>query len=323
MAYAPVHSKTARSLSLVDILKRFLRYVEIKTKITSVFSFLLALAYLYVSDYGIDPLKTVVFFLGMFCFDLTATAVNNYYDTKKNHQTLQFSRRTAMAILLTLFVVSVLLGLWLVYLSDPVVLLLGVLCFFFGIIYSYGPVPISHGPYGEICSGFFYGVLIPAILLYINIPESQLFSYTLDGWKVSMVLDIQTVIGLGMLSVVPFCLTANIMLANNICDLEQDVKVNRYTLPFYLGKNALWLFAALYYIAYLSVIAMVVAGFIPPLSLLLLVTLIPVQKNINLFFKKQKKEETFIVSIKNFLMIIILHILLIYFGSFLPGWGPQ
>lgn len=323
MAYAPVHSKTARSLSLVDILKRFLRYVEIKTKITSVFSFLLALAYLYVSDYGIDPLKTVVFFLGMFCFDLTATAVNNYYDTKKNHQTLQFSRRTAMAILLTLFVVSVLLGLWLVYLSDLVVLLLGVLCFFFGIIYSFGPVPISHGPYGEICSGFFYGVLIPAILLYINIPESQLFSYTLDGWKVSMVLDIQTVIGLGMLSVVPFCLTANIMLANNICDLEQDVKVNRYTLPFYLGKNALWLFAALYYIAYLSVIAMVVAGFIPPLSLLLLVTLIPVQKNINLFFKKQKKEETFIVSIKNFLMIIILHILLIYFGSFLPGWGPQ
>ncbi|HPT87472.1 MAG TPA: UbiA family prenyltransferase, partial [Bacillota bacterium] len=127
----------------------------------------------------------------------------------------------------------------------------------------------------------------------------------------------------GMLSVVPFCLTANIMLANNICDLEQDVKVNRYTLPFYLGKNALWLFAALYYIAYLSVIAMVVAGFIPPLSLLLLVSLIPVQKNINLFFKKQKKEETFIVSIKNFLMIIILHILLIYLGSFLPGWGPQ
>ncbi|HOP73831.1 MAG TPA: UbiA family prenyltransferase [Bacillota bacterium] len=323
MAYAPVHSKTARSLSLVDIFRRFLRYVEIKTKITSVFSFLLALAYLYVSDYGIDPLKTVVFFLGIFCFDLTATAVNNYYDTKKNHQTLQFSRRTAMAILLTLFVVSVLLGLWLVYLSDLVVLLLGVLCFFFGIIYSFGPVPISHGPYGEICSGFFYGVLIPTILLYINIPESQLFSYTLDGWKVSMVLDIQTVIGLGMLSVVPFCLTANIMLANNICDLEQDVKVNRYTLPFYLGKNALWLFAALYYIAYLSVIAMVVAGFIPPLSLLLLVSLIPVQKNINLFFKKQKKEETFIVSIKNFLMIIILHILLIYLGSFLPGWGPQ
>lgn len=323
MAYIPVHGKTAQTFPSTGILKRFLSYVEIKTKITSVFSFLLALVYLYASGFAIDPLKTTVFFFGMLCFDLTATAVNNYYDTKKNHQTLQFSRLTAMAILLTLFGISVLLGLWLVYLSDPVVLLLGGVCFFFGIIYSYGPVPISHGPYGEVCSGFFYGVLIPAILMYVNVPESRLFSYALDGWKVSMVLDIQTLMGLLMLSVVPFCLTANIMLANNICDLEQDVKVNRYTLPFYLGKKSLWLFAGLYYIAYVSVVAMVAVGFISPLSLLLLLSLIPVQKNINLFFKKQIKQETFIVSIKNFLTIISLHILLIFLGSFLPGWGPR
>ena len=148
-------------VSPMGIVKRTLSYVEIKTKITSVFPFLMGLAYLHSSGYGIDPLKTVVFFLGMFCFDLTATTVNNYYDTKKNHQTLQFARPTAMAILLILFAVSVFFGLFLVYLSDPVVLLLGVLCFFFGIIYSYGPVPISHGPYGEIVSGFFYGLIDP------------------------------------------------------------------------------------------------------------------------------------------------------------------
>lgn len=323
MSYVPINNKTTGILSFADIIKRFFSYVEVKTKITSIFSFLMGLAYLHVSGYGIDPLKTTVFFLGMLCFDLTATTINNYYDTKKNHQILQFSRRTAMAILLSLFTVSVLLGLWLVYLSDLVVLLLGMLCFFFGIIYSYGPVPISHGPYGELCSGFFYGVLIPGILMYINVPEGRLFSYVLDGWKVSMMLDIQTITGLMMLSVVPFCLTANIMLANNICDVKQDVKVNRYTLPFYLGKKALWLFAALYYIAYLSVIAMVVFGFLSPLSLLLLISLIPVQKNINIFFEKQIKEETFIVSIKNFLIIIILHTTLIFLGSFLPGWGPQ
>lgn len=305
----------------LDIVQRALSYVEIKTKITSVFTFLMGLAYLHSAGYRIDPLKTSVFFFGMFFFDLTATAINNYYDTKKNHQTLQFARPTAMAILLLLFVASVSFGLLLVYLSDLVVLLLGTLCFFFGIIYSYGPVPISHGPYGEIVSGFFYGLMIPTILIYINVPEGMLFSYFLDGGKLSVVLDIRAIAGLLMLSVVPFCLTANIMLANNVCDVKRDLAVNRYTLAHFLGKKTLWLFAALYYIAYLSVIGMVVVGFLSPLSLLLLVSLIPVQRNINLFFKKQIKEETFIVSIKNFLIVIILHILLILSGSFIPGWG--
>lgn len=307
----------------MGILKRTLSYVEIKTKITSVFPFLMGLAYLHSSGYRMDSLKTTVFFLGMFCFDLAATTINNYYDTKKNRQTLQFPRPTAMAIMVALFAVSVFLGLFLVYLSDPVVLLLGALCFFFGIIYSYGPVPISHGPYGEIVSGLFYGLLIPAILIYINLPEGGLFSYSLNDWKLSVILDIRSSLGLLMLSIVPFCLTANIMLANNICDLERDVAVNRYTLPYYLGEKARWLFAALYYVAYLSVIAMVAVGFLSPLSLMLLISLVPVQKNINLFLKRQTKEETFIVSIKNFLIVIILHTLLIFLGSFLPGWGPR
>ncbi len=318
-----IETKITSATSPMGIVKRTLSYVEIKTKITSVLTFLMGLAYLYSSGYGIDPLKTVVFFLGMFCFDLTATSVNNYYDTKKNHQTLQFNRPTAMAILLILFAVSVFFGLLLVYLTDPAVLLLGVICFFFGIIYSYGPIPISHGPYGEIVSGCFYGLLIPAILMYINVPKGGLFSYILIDWKLSMILDIRSIVGLLMLSAVPCCLTANIMLANNICDVKRDVAVNRYTLAYYLGKKSLWLFAALYYTAYLSVILMVVAGFLSPLSFILLITLIPVQKNIKLFFEKQIKEETFIVSIKNFLIIIIMHALLIFLGSLLPGWGPR
>lgn len=316
-----VATKTLDSGTMpLDIIKKVLSYVEIKTKITSVFSFFLGLSYLYSSGYKIDPLKTIVFFWGMFFFDLTATAINNYCDTKKNHQTLQFRRPIALAILLSLFVISVILGLLLVYLSDLAVLLLGMLCFFFGIIYSFGPVPISHGPYGEIVSGFFYGLVIPTILIYINVPEGDLFYYFIDGGRLSVILNIKSIIGLIMLSIVPFCLTANIMLANNICDVKHDLAVNRYTLAHFLGSKSLWLFAALYYIAYLSVIGMVVAGFISPFSLFLLISLIPVQKNINLFFKKQVKEETFIVAIKNFLIVIILHTLLIFLGGLFPGW---
>jgi 1,4-dihydroxy-2-naphthoate octaprenyltransferase len=105
------------------------------------------------------------------------------------------------------------------------------------------------------------------------------------------------------------------MLANNICDVEHDVRVNRYTLAFYLKDKALYLFSALYYTAYLSVIALVVLGYLSPLSLLLLITLIPVQKNINVFYKKQDKAETFVVSVKNFIIFLLVHTLLVFIGG--------
>jgi 1,4-dihydroxy-2-naphthoate octaprenyltransferase len=65
----------------------------------------------------------------------------------------------------------------------------------------------------------------------------------------------------------------------------------------------------------------VVFGYLPSLSLLLLLTLIPVQKNIGRFFKKQVKEETFILSVKNFILFLLVHTVLITAGSLLPGWG--
>ncbi len=302
-------------------IRRFLCYVEIKTKITSVLPFLMTLAYLFLNGKDIDPHRSAVFFCGMLLFDMTATTINNYSDTKKNSQALPFSRRAAKTVTVVLFLLSAAFGIYLVALSDIVVLLAGGLCFFFGVIYSRGPAPLSHGPYGEAASGLFYGVLIPFILMYLNAPK-DLFAYSLTWESISIDINVVPVAGLLLLSVLPFCLTANIMLANNSCDVEEDIKVHRFTLAFYLKKRALYLFAFLYYAAYASVVVMVVFGFLTPLSLLVLVTIIPVQKNIKLFFKKQVKAETFIVSIKNFVLIISVHIILIAAGCFLPGWGP-
>jgi len=299
------------------IVKRFLSYVEIKTKITSIFPFLMTLAFLFYKDNTINFRNTFVFFCGMLLFDLTATTINNYNDTKKNHQKLQFKRNTALAITVFLFLLSTAFGIYLVYLTDFVVFLLGGLCFLFGVIYSYGPVPISHGPYGEIISGLFYGLLIPAILFYINTPIGELFNYTLNSGKISFELDFISAFQIILLSVVPFCLTANIMLANNICDVKNDILVNRYTLPYYLKRKALLLFAIIYYIAFFSVVLMVFLKILSPISLILLFAIIPVQKNINTFFKRQIKEETFIVSIKNFILIILMHTMLIFVSGFL------
>jgi 1,4-dihydroxy-2-naphthoate octaprenyltransferase len=247
----------------------------------------------------------LLFFAAMMLFDLTTTAINNYIDTKTNDQTLQFSRRSAFAIILILLGTSTALGLWMFMLTDAVVLLAGGLCFLCGIFYTFGPLPISRQPLGEILSGVFYGLLIPFILLYINLPAGSLLTLTYGAGVLALSVNVVPALELLLFSVIPVCVTANIMLANNTSDVKKDAAVGRHTLPYYLGlKASLRLFAALYYLTYLALIAMVLIRMLPPVCLLALVTLIPVQKNIRVFFEKQDKEATFIVSIKNFIIIM-------------------
>jgi len=298
------------------VIKRFLDYVEITTKITSVLTFLMTVAYLFSIKQPINGKRTLIFFASMFLFDLTTTAINNYVDTKTNDQTLQFKRRTAFFIILILFVLSAALGIYLAYLTDVAVLLLGGLCFLCGVLYSYGPIPISRQPFGEIFSGFFYGLLIPFILLYINMPKGTYFSFAINFQTISLNLQIMPLITVLLLSAAPVCVTANIMLANNLCDIENDILVKRYTLPYYLGKHkALSLFAGLYYLTYFATIVMVILRILSPVCLLSLLTVFFVQKNINKFIKKQDKATTFILAVKNFVIIMATNSLMIFISG--------
>lgn len=300
------------------MIKRFLNYVEIRTKITSTFAFLFTLAFLFYSNQSIRWDLTLIFLGAMFIFDLTTTAINNYIDTKSNGQELGFKRSVALSIIIALLGISTMLGLMLVYRTDIVVLLLGGMCFLCGILYTYGPVPISRQSWGEILSGVFYGFFIPFILLYINMPEGTYLTLQWDLKTISLELQVLPLITLALLSIIPVCTTANIMLANNICDVEKDILVKRYTLPYYLGKKAsLYLFAVMYYCTYVAVLVMTVAGLLPMISLLFLITLIPVQKNINEFFRVQDKAKTFVVSIKNYVIIMGAISLLVFLGGFI------
>lgn len=299
------------------MLARFLNYVEIRTKITSLFAFLMTLSYLFYLGQAIKPLPTLVFFASMFLFDLTTTAINNYIDTKTNDQKLPFERRNALLIIYGLLALSAGLGLWLAALTDVVVLLAGGLCFLCGVFYTYGPVPISRQPWGELLSGVFYGLFIPFLLLYINMPRGHYLTLTLSLEAVAGEVRLLPALTVLLLSVNPLCCTANIMLANNICDLEKDVKVRRYTLPYYLGRHALTLFAGLYYATYLATVLMVAAGLLHPVCLLSLLTLIPVQKNIRRFFSRQEKETTFFVSIQNYIVIMAGFTLTIFISGLL------
>ncbi len=304
------------------MIKRFLSYVEIKTKITSLFAFLLTLAYLFNIGQKINWLPTMVFFAGMFLFDLATTTINNYIDTKTNHQTLQFKRGIALAVILTLLTISMALGIYLVVLTDVVVLLLGGLCFLVGIFYTFGPVPISRLPLGEVLSGVFYGFFIPLILMYINMPAGTFlaFGFSLKELTLDLSFNIKPWLEVMLLSVAPVFTTTNIMLANNICDLEKDVIVKRHTLPYYIGvKPALRLFAWTYYSIYPVTIIMVVSGMLHPFALVSLLTFFIVHRNVRIFFKKQEKETTFLVAIQNYVIIMGANTLVIFISGFFKG----
>jgi 1,4-dihydroxy-2-naphthoate octaprenyltransferase len=252
----------------------------------------------------------------MFLFDLTTTAINNYIDSKDNGQILQFKRSSALVIIYVLLGISIGLGLYLAYLTDIVILLVGGICFLCGIFYTYGPVPISRQPLGEVLSGFFYGLLIPFIIMYTNMPKGTFLRFDITLETIALELKILPFIILIIFSIAPFCTTANIMLANNICDLEKDILVKRHTLPYYIGNKSLYLFASLYYLTYIATIVMVIFKILSPISLISLFTIIFVQRNINQFFKKQDKATTFILSIKNFILIMGTNTIMIFISAF-------
>ena len=298
-----------------SIIKRFFDYIEIQTKITSFFAFMLTIAFMVYNKNPVNWELTLIFFASMFIFDLTTTAINNYIDTKTNGFPLAFKRSTARMIIFSMLGISTILGLYLAYQTDLVVFLIGGLCFLCGIFYTFGPIPISRLPLGEIFSGLFYGLMIPFLLLYINLPKGTFLTLNVSLENISLNINVFPIITVVLLSIIPMCTTANIMLANNICDVEKDIQTKRYTLPYYLGKKALYLFAGIYYLAYLDIIFMVSLKLLSPLCLIALLTIFIVQKNISKFLKLQDKATTFILSVKNYIIIMGAITILIFLSG--------
>lgn len=287
------------------MLKNFLKYVEITTKITSVFAYLNTMLFILYQGQPVNIKLMVVFFIAMFIFDLTTTAINNYIDSKDYPEMLPIPRKNAFAAIIIMLSVSTILGLYLAYNTGIVVLLLGAFCFGLGIFYTFGPIPISRIPLGEAISGIAYGMFIPFLMLYINNPGNYLdlgFSWEM----ITLNIHVMPFISFFLFSLVTTFTTANIMLANNTCDIEKDEAVGRLTLAHYIGRKwAVRLYALLYYGCYASVALMVICGFLNPIALIFFLSLPLVIKNIHTFRKEQIKEKTFITSIKNFLVINI------------------
>jgi 1,4-dihydroxy-2-naphthoate octaprenyltransferase len=167
------------------------------------------------------------------------------------------------------------------------------------------------------------GFCITFLAFFINMPPGAVIDVQSIYPVISIKADFRSLLKIAAVSSPLVCGIANIMLANNICDVDRDIQISRFTLPYYLGRErALRLFACLYYLAYLTIAALAVLRVIPPLCLAGMLSCIPVKKNIRLFRQRQVKSETFPLSGVNLLWIAVPYFLLILLGSMAGRFFP-
>lgn len=294
---------------------KFLKLVEIQTKAASMIPLLFGTIYAVYRFHVFEPGHFVLMLVSLLSFDMTTTAINNYYDFKKaarkqgygyekHNAIVKYNMNPAavLALIILMFVIAVAAGVMLVLQTGWLLLVLGGLSFAVGILYSFGPIPISRMPLGEIFSGLFMRFVIIFVSAYIHAGD-RLAALTLEGGALTLQVHLLETLLVFLISIPAVLGIANIMLANNICDMDEDIDNKRYTLPVYIGKGpALILFKLLYYAAYADVIVLAILGVHPLILLLVLLTVVPVSKNIKTFTAQPTKQFTFGLSVQNFLL---------------------
>lgn len=303
------------------------KLVEVKTKVTTTFSFILGTLYTLYKFEKFDVLNAILLFMGIIFIDLCTTAINNYMDYVKakkregygfeEHNVLGSGRisveQARIVILVTLLIATV-SGVLLVARTNIIVLLIGMISFLVGLTYTYGPLPISRTPLGEPISGIFQGFVVILLSIFVHV-DADLMSLVFFGSEFIFKGNFKELLRIFVLSIPATLSISGIMLANNISDMEDDFVNHRFTLPIIMGKrNALNLFALLYIASFISVILMLFLKILPLVGIIMIAVFYVVLKNSKAFIKNPIKKETFILSVKNLVIIQMGLIITILMG---------
>lgn len=302
----------------------FLEFVDIKTKVASVFPMLIGFVWAQLHYHNFNVANSILFAIAVISFDMCTTAINNAMDFAKAYDTTyqiqsnvigkyQLDYQTMLKIIYGLLIFSSLISLILVFKTDILLLPIGIICFLIGIFYTFGPLPLSRLPLGEIFSGITMGFGIFFLAVYVQDPQRLLYSQW-SGDSFLITAKLLEIVKIAIMSVPLMALIANIMLANNICDYPQDILNKRYTLVHYIGNKAsLNLYAFLHTIAWGMLIVYVMLGWLPLATLVLFIAYPISLKGLSAFMKQQTKEGTFLESVKNFILFNGLYLLLLSF----------
>lgn len=309
----------------------FLEFVELKTKVASVFPMTIGILWAFYRYQTFNWLNTLLFVLAVLSFDMCTTAINNSMDFHKAKDEVYRQESNVIGkfaldfkqmidIVLGLLVFSSLVSLILVWQTSWLLLPMGAVCFLIGIFYTFGPIPLSRMPLGEVFSGVTMGLGIFFLAVFIQAPDNLLLT-RLDGQWLSLQVDWIKVLEILFMSLPLVTLIANIMLANNTCDLEEDIRNHRYTLVYYIGKKpALQLYFTLASLPWLLWLIYCLTGFLPIWALLGLLGIVPAYKSLKRFLKKQVKGETFIEAVKSFVLFAAIYVLFLVVAIIFWSW---
>ena len=131
------------------------------------------------------------------------------------------------------FGLTFLLGLYLVFSVGILILWVGIISIFAGIIYTAGPFPLAYNGLGDIFVFLFFGIVGTMGTYYLHTQEISLLSL--------------------IVSIPVGALITNILVVNNFRDIEEDKVANKKTLAVILGREfSKWQFIFLIVISYLT-----------------------------------------------------------------------
>ena len=294
-------------------LKVFLQVVEIQTKLASLFPFAVGVLFsiAYFNEFQLG--YTLLFFVGMVVFDMATTAINNFMDFKKaKSQKYKYEENIIGSagiapslvrnMIFAMITFAAAVGIFLTIQTGWLFLVMGGVCCFIGIFYTFGPIPLSRMPLGEVFSGFTMGLGIFAMTIYLNVLNDPPFYLQLDWVKGTFALigSLWSVLAIIWASLPMVFTIANIMLANNLRDLDTDIENHRYTLVYYIGReHGVILFQGLMLACYTVILIGMVFGIYQWPILLTFVSLLQVWKNLKLFKAELPHPKSFGYSIKN------------------------
>lgn len=296
----------------------FLELVEIKAKIASIWPFLLGMIFVQANFQHVNWGVSVLFFIAMLLFNMAVDINDNYQDyTKAGNEAAEWKKHTniigvnhlavnrILILMASMAAVAGLIGIYLVWLTGWPLLAMGIFCFLVGYLYAGGPRPLSGTPTGEFFAGFTMGYMIMLITVYLNLYQTT----ALTG---GLLLRILLASGVAVMAI------AALLLANNICDAAEDLSLNRRTIVYYLGKQrSLWLFASFYVVGYLSLIGSVAIGDLPKWSLLALISIPLIYRNVRGLFRVQVKKGTFILAVRSLGTLALVTVLAELLGLWL------
>ncbi len=212
-----------------------------------------------------DLVRFALSLIGALFLQIAANLINEYFDFKRGADELKTAGQgmiiknavlTPRAVLIGAVVsvlIGVVIGLYLLTQSGPLLFWIGLGGVLVVITYTAGPFPLAYNGLGEIAVFIFMGPLMVLGAYYVMARE---FSWT----------PVIAAVPLGFM-------VAAIMHANNVRDLPADAAVNKSTLAVKLGRRG----ARIEYVilvggAYVAVAVMILLGVLPLTTALVLVT---------------------------------------------------